>query len=253
MEQEVQERLYFLQAADIEGDLFGGPVPAKHLHLVERIVDEQQELGLYAGELFRDAAKYASTGKRPIDNAVAWALIKHGFPLLAGFSDGKAVGELEKMQQPVEAPAGVKRKGAHRRSRAMLRPKWVRVSEAARALGVQRSTLLKWHEQGRLVVPAEGGPASLSVRRNSFGQVNLTLLQHIAEQKRALPGPGRRLGGQGSRELVEAATRAHTDPKKAADYARTCKALSLLGRVQSGPLLQAARRQLNRLILRRRA
>lgn len=252
IEEGVATQFHYLKTLDIEGDIFGGPIPPKHQNTAAAIMEEQQELGMYDGGVYRDAVKLAKTRIKNVDAAVAWSLIKHGFRLLAGLSDSKAVDELEKMMEPVQ----VKNKGAkgsHNRRRALLRPKWVNVSQAARVLGIQRSTILKWHKAGQVFLPGDGeGTNVIKLCRKPAGDVNLTILQYITEHKRALPAPGRRLGGSGSRDLVAAATRAHSSPEHAANYSRTCKALSLLEKVQDQKLLQAVRRSINRLILRRR-
>jgi hypothetical protein len=191
-------------------------------------------------------------------SAVAVSLYKYGCKLLAGLTDGGKVRELEKMLKAVsvhEIPPPKKagpKPGGHKTEKALLRPKWVGVSEAARVLGLQRSTILKWHKAGRVVLPVGGHTRTYQLHRGALGQVNLTLLQHIAQHKRSLPGPGRRLGNAPGRELVAAAVRAHGSPAQAAEYSRVCKALSLLEGVKQGPLLHAARRHLNRLILRKR-
>ena len=251
MEQEVQERLHFLQAADIEGDLFGGPVPARHRHTIPALLEEQRMLALYNGGLIPDAVKLIKEKKRPVDNAVSWALIRHGFPLLAGFSDSKAVQEFEKLLGPTRVSQ--KAKGAHLQGRHTLKPKWVNVSQAARELGIQRSTILKWYAARRVLLPGEGGfMQAVRLRRGAFGDVDLTLLAHIKNKKLSMPGPGRRLAGGDYGEMFTGAIRAHGSSARARDYSRTCKAISLLERVHDEKLLQAARRQLNRLILRRR-
>ena len=252
IEEEVATQFHYLKTLDIEGDIFGGPIPPKHQNTAASIMEEQQELGMYEGGVYDDAVKLAKTRKRNVYEAVAWSLIKHGFRLLAGLSSGNAVDELKKLSEPVQVQKKAV-KGSHNRRRALLRPKWVNVSQAARVLGIQRSTILKWHTAGQVVLPGDGGGTNvLKLYRKPTGEVNLTVLQYISEHKRALPAPGRRLGGSGSRELVAAATRAHSSPEHAANYSRTCKALSLLEKVQDQKLLQAARRSINRLILRRR-
>jgi len=248
MDAEVQEQLYWLQTADIEGDLFEGQ-PPKGAELA--IMEEQQELALYDGGLIRDAVKLMATKGRTLGNAVSWALIKHGFPLLAGFADGKAVQEWEKLLGPTAVSR--KAKGVHRRGRQELKPKWVNVSQAARELGIQRSTILKWYAAGRVVLPGEGGfTHAVRLRRGTFGEVDLTLLAHIKARKLTMLGPGRRLANGCYGETFGGAIRAHGNSSKGRDYSRTCKALSLLERVQDEQLLQAARRSINRLILRRR-
>ena len=213
------------------------------------VLQDEQEVFVSA---YADAVRWAYRRRMPAHSAAAYALSKHNFPMLAGIADGRVVEQLEEMREPVPVKKS-RPQGSHKRLRAMLRPKWVNVSQAARALSIERSTILSWYAAGQVVLPGQGGGTHVvRLYRCPLGEVNLTLLQHICEQKRALPAPGRRLGGGSSRELVAAATRAHSDTEKAANYSRTCKALSLLERVQDEQLLQAARRSINRLILRRR-
>lgn len=193
----------------------------------------------------------------PVHSAVAAALYKSGCKLMAGLADGGKVTELERMLKaaPVHHRPLIKkqgqRSGIYKTEKALLRPEWVGVSKAARLLGLQRSTILKWHAAGRVVLPVDGHTRAYRLHRGVLGQVNLTLLQHIAQHKRSLPGPGRRLGNAPGSELVAAAARAHGSPAQAAEYGRVCKALSLLEGVTQVSLLHAARRHLNRLIIRR--
>ena len=200
--------------------LLEGAPPGKIAALTKELKAErlqaEQEGGIYGY-----AVGLCLKHSLPVHSAVAAALWGKGCKLLAELADFEEVREWQKMLKPVQAPAPTKnriRRGSHKTEKALLRPKWVGVSEAARALG----------------------------------QVNLTLLQHIAQHKRTLPGPGRRLGAAPGRELVAAAVRAHGSPSHAAEYSRVCKALSLLEGVKQGALLHAARRHLNRVIQRRR-
>jgi hypothetical protein len=214
----------------------------------ERLQVEQE------GNIYGYAVGLCLKHSLPVDSAVAAALWGKGCKLLAELSDFGEVREWEKMLKPVQAPAPTKnriRPGSHKTEKTLLRPKWVGVSEAARVLGLQRSTILKWYAAGKIVLPVDGITRTYQLQRGALGQVNLTLLQHIAQHKRSLPGPGRRLGSAPGRELVAAAVRAHGSQAHAVEYSRVCKALSLLEGVKQGALLHAARRHLNRLILRK--
>jgi hypothetical protein len=231
------------------------PVPPASRATAAALVSEQQELSSIFGRVHQSAYRLAKVSGRPTHTAVAGSLIKHGLRMLAELMDGATLRELERMERPQPLPvvqAG-RRRGSHKRLRGLLKPVWVNVSKAALELGVQRSTILKWYKEGQVVVPEEGGTKTFNLQRLPDGRVNLTLLQYIAELKRALPQPGRRLGGGGgTRGLVTAAIRAHGSIREAKDYARTCKALSLLSRVKNSRLLHAARSNLNRLISKRR-
>lgn len=232
---------------------------ANHPHLWREYKLEHQRYDELHEEVSRDAIKLAQRKKLKAENAFAAALYKIGCTLLSRMGPMHNMGQyLEQLSEPVAVAEPPQKKGGlkpggHKTEKALLRPKWVNVSQAARVLGIQRSTILKWHTARQVVLPGDGGGTNvLKLFRKPTGEVNLTILQYISEHKRALPAPGRRLGGSGSRELVAAATRAHSSPEHAANYSRTCKALSLLERVQDEKLLQAARRSINRLILRRR-
>lgn len=255
----VQDIVAEFQWINEEGSevLFEGAPPVQIAALKKELEIERlqvrQEGGVYGYAIW-----LVTRHGLPVHSAVASSLYKYGCKLMAGLADGGQVRELEKMLKAVNAhelppskKAGPKL-GGHKTEKALLRPKWVGVSEAARVLGLQRSTILKWYQAGRVVLPVGGHTRNYQLHRGVLGQVNLTLLQHIAQHKRSLPGPGRRLGNAPGRELVAAAVRAHGSPAQAAEYSRVCKALSLLEGVKQGPLLHAARRHLNRLILRKR-
>jgi hypothetical protein len=234
--------------------LLEGAPPGKIAALTKELKAErlqaEQEGGIYGY-----AVGLCLKHSLPVHSAVAAALWGKGCKLLAELADFEEVREWQKMLKPVQAPAPTKnriRRGSHKTEKALLRPKWVGVSEAARVLGLQRSTILKWYASGKIVLPVDGHTRTYQLQRGALGQVNLTLLQHIAQHKRTLPGPGRRLGAAPGRELVAAAVRAHGSPSHAAEYSRVCKALSLLEGVKQGALLHAARRHLNRVIQRRR-
>ena len=231
------------------------PVPPASRATAAALVSEQQELSAIFGRVHQSAYRFARVSGKPTHTAVAGSLIKHGLRMLAGVVDGATLRELERMEQPQPLPVvqGGRRRGSHKRLRGLLKPVWVNVSKAALELGVQRSTILKWYKEGQVVVPEEGGTKTFNLQRFPDGRVNLTLLQHIAELKRALPQPGRRLGGGGGlRGLVTAAIKAHGSIHGAREYARTCKALTLLSGVKNSALLHSARSHLNRLISKRR-
>ncbi len=232
---------------------------ANHPHLWREYKLEHQRADELHEEVSRDAIKLAQRKKLKAEDAFAAALYKIGCTLLSRMGPMHNMGQyLEQLSEPVAVAEPPQKKGGlkpggHKTEKALLRPKWVNVSQAARVLGLQRSTILKWHAAGRVVLPVGGHTRTYRLHRGALGQVNLTLLQHIAQHKRSLPGPGRRLGNAPGRELVAAAVRAHGSQAQAAEYSRVCKALSLLEGVKQGPLLHAARRHLNRLILRNKS
>lgn len=234
--------------------LLEGAPPGKIAALTKELKAERLQVE-HEEEVYGYAEWLCLKHNLSVHSAVAIALWGKGCKLLAGLADFGKVREWEKMLAPVKVLAPTKnriRPGAHKTEKALLRPKWVGVSEAARVLGLQRSTILKWYASGKIVLPVDGHTRTYQLQRGALGQVNLTLLQHIAQHKRTLPGPGRRLGAAPGRELVAAAVRAHGSTSHAAEYSRVCKALSLLEGVKQGALLHAARRHLNRLILARR-
>jgi hypothetical protein len=249
--------LQYLTEPGLVGELYDfKPVPPASRATAAALVSEQQELSANFGRVHQYAYRLAKAGSgKPPHAAVAGSLIKHGLRMLAGLADGATLRELERMEKPQPLPVvqANHRKGSHKRLRGLLKPVWVNVSKAALELGVQRSTILKWYKEGRAVVPEEGGIKTFSLMRLPDGRVNLTLLLHITELKRALPQPGRRLGGGGGlRGLVTAAIKAHGSIRGAREYARTCKALTLLSGVKNSALLRSARSHLNRLISKRR-
>lgn len=183
--------------------------------------------------------------------ATAEALLFYDFPLLAYLKNPGYADVFPK--KPRKGPP--RGRATQKLPVKPAAPLWVNISDAAKKLGIGRNTIMSWcPKRGKNLVPlpAGGGLRHLALQRNPEGKVDLSALAHVVQHRQALPGPGRRLGGVGSREMVAAATRAHGSPAKAKDYSRVCKALSLLERVQDGGLLETARRRLGGFIQRRR-
>ena len=186
-----------------------------------------------------------TSGTTP-QNAMAQALKEKGLPtMFANFAWHKLT---PREVRPPRAQVREKPVGA-KANTIRFAEVWVSVSKAARVLGVERNTIARWCPavgKNQIVLPFPGGMRRYTLQRNKMGQVNLSLLQHVRDTRRSMPGPGRRLGGVKAGELLGAAIRGGPD------YSRATKALSLLEGVQNPGVLNAVRRHLNRLILKRR-
>ncbi len=234
-----------------EADLDYAEQVAKSPQQYALLKDELEQFKANIEAVHADAQFLFKRGKYSFPKAFAAAFLKHNMPTLGRlYAHAPTVLEFERQLQGVEVAAH--KKGSEKTERSLLKPRWTTISEAARVLGIRRNTIAGWYKEKTIYLPSGGTTRAYTLARNVLGQVNLTLLNHIVEEKRKLATPGRSLGGSGGRALVEVALKAKTNPAAALDNARVSKAFSLMARVASVPLLKAHRRQINRMIAKRK-
>lgn len=239
-------------AADLtEADLEYAEQVAKSPHQYALLKDEIVQIKASFKAVHADAKTLVERKNFAFPKAFAAACLKHNMPTLGRlYAHAPTVLDYERKLEGVEVAAH--KKGSEKTERSLLKPRWTTISKAARVLGIHRNTIADWYKEKTVYLPSGGTTRAYILEKNVLGQVNLTLLNHIVEEKRKLGTPGRSLGGSGGRALVEVALRAKTNPAAALDDARVSKAFSLMARVASVPLLKAHRRQINRMIAKRK-
>lgn len=234
-----------------EADLEYAVQVAKSPQQYALLKDEIEQLNASLEVVHADAQILVKRKNFAFPKAFAAACLKHNMPTLGRlYAHAPTVLEFERQLQGVEVAAH--KKGSEKTERSLLKPRWTTISKAARVLGIHRNTIADWYKEKTIYLPSGGTTRAYTLARNVLGQVNLTLLNHIVEEKRKLATPGRSLGGSGGRALVEVALKAKTNPAAALDNARVNKAFSLMARVASVSLLKAHRRQISRMIAKRK-
>lgn len=219
----------------------------------ELLKDEGRDFVKSKGQILKAAQALMLAKKFSPAQAMSYTLKKFGCGSLAKFGNmHQFAAELERQVDAGQLAAVQKKKGREKTEKMLLRPYWVSTSEAARTLGVERNTIMSWYRAQTLVLPSEQGPRVYKLKKDAMGRVDLTLLAEIVRRKKALPTPGRALGGGPAGAVVAAAVQAHGSRDRALDLSRFSRAARMAESIRSVPLLQQLRRQVNRAILKRR-